>query len=141
MKKILSIIAIFFTLVFFACKKVSEGTPTEPIKNISGSWMIIKALRNGTDLTSRFDFSGFRINFSDTGYIITNPVPFIVSKNGRWHFDDPQYPFKMFFTAQSDTVKSSAILYPIVSGLRNIVISFSPGCTSNIYQYTLQKAN
>ena len=141
MKKIISVSGIILLLIVFSCQKENAVMPVEPVKEISGNWKIIKALRNGTDLTERFDFSKFRINFTDSAYTITEQVPFIVSKNGRWSFDDPQYPFKMFFTAQSDTTKSSSILYPVVDGVRNIIISFSPGCATNTYQYTLQKAN
>ena len=141
MKKLISVPVIILLLLVFSCKKENAVAPAEPVKAITGNWKIIKAVRNGADLTARFDFSAFRINFADSAYTITDQVPFIVSKNGKWSFDDPQYPFKMFFTAQSDTTKSTAILYPVVDGVRNIVISFSPGCTTNIYQYTLQKAN
>ncbi len=141
MKKIISLLGVIFFLFLFSCEKEQTAAPLEPIKTINGNWQIIKALRNGTDLTSRFDFSTFRINFTDSSYSMTDPVPFIVSKNGKWNFDDPKYPFKMSFTAQNDTTKSSTILYPVTNGVRNIIISFSPGCTSNTYQYTLQKAN
>lgn len=141
MKRIISISGIMFALIIFSCEKEHTTAPLEPVKTINGSWKIIKALRNGTDLTARFDFSAFRISFTDSTYTMSDLVPFIVSKNGRWSFDDPEYPFKMSFTAQNDTVKSSSILYPVINGVRNIIISFSPGCTSNTYQYTLQKAN
>ena len=140
MKKIISLSLLFFLLLTFSCKKENTTIPGEPVKEIGGSWKIIKALRNGTDLTNRFDFSAFRIKFADSSYTIENPVPFIVGKNGKWSFDDPTYPFKMSFTAQSDTAVSSSIQYPVTDGVRNIIISFSPGCTLNTYQYTLQKA-
>lgn len=141
MKRIMSISGVLLVLIIFSCRKEHTAAPLEPVKTINGSWKIIKAVRNGTDLTARFDFSVFRISFTDSAYTITNLVPFIVSKNGKWSFDDPTYPFKISFTAQNDTVKSSSILYPVTNGVRNIIISFSPGCTSNTYQYTLQKAN
>jgi Domain of unknown function (DUF5004) len=141
MKKIIGASVIIFLLVNFSCKKENTMIPSEPVKTINGSWKIIKALRNGTDLTNRFNFSAFRINFSDSAYTIENLVPFIVSKNGKWNFDDPVYPFKISFTAQNDVEKGSGMLYPVVDGVRNIIISFSPGCTLNTYEYTLQKAN
>ncbi|MCW3094311.1 MAG: hypothetical protein JWP81_5380 [Ferruginibacter sp.] len=141
MKKIIGTSIIILLLVNFSCKKENTAIPPEPVKTISGSWKIIKALRNGTDLTNRFDFSAFRINFSDSTYTIENLVPFIVSKNGKWNFDDPKYPFKISFTAQNSVEKGSTMLYPVVDGVRNIIISFSPGCTLNTYQYTLQKVN
>jgi hypothetical protein len=103
--------------------------------------MIIKATRNGTDITNRFDFSHFRINFSDSTYTIDSLVPFIVSKRGKWAFDDPTYPFNISFTATDSAAKSSPLLYPVTAGQRNVILTFSPGCALNSYQYTLQKAN
>lgn len=141
MKRVLSIIVLIFLLINLSCKKENTMIPPEPVKSINGNWKIIKALRNGTDLTNRFDFSSFRISFTDSTYAITNPVPFIVSKNGRWSFDDPVYPFKMSFTVQGNGPVGSTIQYPVVKGVRNIIISFSPGCTLNTYEYTLQQAD
>ncbi len=64
--------------------------PSEPVKSLSGNWQIIKATRNGTDLTARFDFSQFRIRFADSTYTIDSLVPFIVSRSGKMGlFDDP----------------------------------------------------
>jgi len=142
MLKKISIIAACMMLVaviVYSCKKEKIVIPDEPIKTIDGSWKIISALRNGTDLTNRFDFSKFRIVFSDSSYTITEPVPFIVSKNGNWSFDDANYPFRVYFRATGDTTTGSTLQYPVVKGVRNMIISFSPGCTSNIYQYTLEK--
>lgn len=136
---------IFFAIVcaasLFACKPERLVTPSEPIKELSGSWAIARATRNGTDITSRFDFSHFRITFSDSSYTIDSLVPFIVSRNGKWSFDDPQYPFNINFRATDSAAKASPLLFPVVNGKRNVIITFSPGCDLNSYQYTLQKAN
>ena len=129
------------SLVFVACKPERLLIPSEPVKDISGNWQISKATRNGTDLTTRFDFSHFRIHFSDSSYTIDSLVPFIVSHNGRWSFDDPNYPFTLSFRATDSSAKTSPLLFPVVGGQRNIIITFSPGCSANSYQYTLQKAN
>ena len=142
MLKKMSIIAaslMLLAVIVYSCKKENIVIPDEPLKEIDGSWKITQALRNGTDMTNRFDFSRFRISFADSSYTITNPVPFIVSKSGNWRFDDPNYPFRVFFRATGDTTTSSTLQYPVVKGVRNMVISFSPGCTSNTYQYTLEK--
>ncbi len=142
MLKKISIVAatvMLLAAIVFSCKKEKITYPDEPVKEVNGTWKITQALRNGTDMTSRFDFSHFRINFSDSTYTITEPVPFIVSKDGTWGFDDPHYPFRMFFHATGDTATSSTIQYPVVAGVRNIIISFSPGCRTNTYQYTLIK--
>ncbi len=141
MKKYLSIAVVFMLLISNACKKETPIIPPEPTKSINGNWKIIKALRNGTDLTSRFNFNNFRISFTDSTYALSNPVPFIVSKDGTWSFDDPVYPFRMTFKTAGGADAGSTIQYPVVKGVRNIVISFSPGCTKNTYQYTLQQAD
>jgi len=140
MKKKL-IIPILCSLCFFACKPELLVAPAEPVKNLSGSWQIIKATRNGTDLTTRFNFSQFRIHFTDSSYTIDSLVPFIVSHNGKWSFDDPVYPFKLSFQATDSSAKTSPLQYPVTGGQRNLIITFSPGCALNTYQYTLQKAN
>jgi hypothetical protein len=137
---------IFFFLMlcssgFFACRPERLTIPSEPVKDLSGNWQIIKATRNGTDLTARFDFSHFRIHFSDSSYTIDSLVPFIVSRNGKWSFDDPNYPFALSFRATDSSAKTSPLLYPVTGGQRNIIVTFSPGCSLNSYQYTLQKAN
>ena len=137
-------ILFFFALCsfgFFACKPEMLIAPSEPRKDLSGNWQIIKATRNGTDLTTRFDFSPFRIRFTDSTYTIDNPVPFIVNRNGKWAFDDPTYPFTLSFQATDSSAKTSPLLFPVTGGQRNLIITFSPGCSLNTYQYTLQKAN
>lgn len=140
MKKIILLQMMLLAAVLFACKPERLSVPAEPVKDIQGSWQVIKATRSGTDLTSRFDFSKFRIHFTDSTYTLDNLVPFIVSKNGRWAFDNPNYPFTLSFTLPDSTAQSP-FQYPVVGGQRNIIITFSPGCSSNSYQYTLQKVN
>jgi len=140
MKKIFHLQCLLLMTLLFACKPERLAVPSEPLKDIKGSWQVIKATRNGTDLTARFDFSKFRIHFSDSTYMIDSLLPFIVSKNGKWAFDDPQYPFYLSFTIPDSTARSP-LLYPVTGGQRNIIITFSPGCTANSYQYTLQKVN
>lgn len=132
---------ILCSLAFFACKPELLIAPSEPVKNLTGNWQIIKATRNGTDLTARFDFSPFRIQFTDSSYTIDSLVPFIVSHNGKWSFDDPTYPFRLSFQATDSSAKTSPLQYPVTEGQRNLIITFSPGCSLNTYQYTLQKAN
>ena len=126
--------------IFFSCRTEKLDLLNEPIKNVDGNWKIIKVTRNGTDLTSRFDFSAFRISFKDSSYTLSNPVPFLVSTNGTWRFNDPAYPFQIALTAKDSTAKVSSILYPVVGGKRNMILTLSPGCSLNAYQYTLEKA-
>jgi len=126
----------------FSCK-MEEIAAVESIKQIQGSWRISKATRNGTDITEKFDFSPFRITFNENGsYKVQYPLPFIVSGEGEYTLDDPNYPFQIKFKeAQSNKEVSSSFDYPIVEGSRNLYLTFSVGCTANTYIYTLIKNN
>jgi hypothetical protein len=143
MFRIIKTSCILFMGWFLSSCKVEHTTPlNEPMKNIAGSWGILHATRNGTDMTSGFDFSKFRIVFTDSTYAIDSLVPFIVTTHGKWAFDDPQYPFNLIFTpADSSKSIQAPFLFPVTGGVRNIILTFSPGCPSNSYQYTLQKVN
>ncbi len=141
MKKVVFILILLLNVGMFSCKTEKISVPKEPIKALNGSWKIIAATRNGADLIARFDFSKFRVNFTDSTYTIDSLVPFLVSKNGKWFFDDPVYPFSISFTTPDNLIKASQIIYPVVNGQRNLIMTISPGCISNTYQYTLQKAN
>jgi len=141
MKKISILIPALMLMMFWSCSREKFVVPGEASKSVDGTWKIVKALRNGTDLTSRFDFSHFSITFKDSSYSIDSLVPFAVEKNGTYRLDDPQYPFRMYIKQQDSSEKPIDIQYPFTDGVRSIVISFSPGCTSNTYQYTLQKIN
>jgi hypothetical protein len=116
------------------------GTAKEAVKDITGNWKIIKATRNGADLTSIVDFSQFRLNFNEGKYALVNKVPFLVSQDGTYALDDPKYPFKITFTAGgSSSPVATAFNFPIVNGARQLTITFSPGCTNNSYVYVFQK--
>lgn len=133
-----------FTLIafgFLSCQREVNIKPVESTKVLEGSWMITKALRNGTDLTHRFDFSAFRIVFDQGQYRLEHPVPFPVTKNGSFQLDDPQYPFRLYLKEGDAEAQELDMEYPVSHGVRNIIIRFSPGCSSNTYQYTLEKVN
>jgi hypothetical protein len=140
-KWIYMVLVAVLTLAVSACKTEKIVPGSEAPKDINGNWRVIKATRNGTDLTSIIDFSQFRINFTDKGYTLVNKLPFLVNKDGAFALDDPQYPFKITFTATGDKPVSTAFTYPIVNGKRQLSITFSPGCTNNSYVYVLEKAN
>lgn len=140
MKSVQYFLFIAFLTVLVSCRTEKPDMPFEPVKDLTGSWKVLQVTRNGTDLTQRFDFSNFRINFKDSAYTLANPVPFLVNTNGNWRFDDPAYPFKLALTAKDSATKFSSLLFPVVGGKRNMVLTISPGCSSNIYQYTLQRA-
>ena len=129
-------------LLFNSCHR-SEMLVPEPVKDIAGEWRIIKAVRNGVDITTLTDFTKFRIRFTtDLQYTLENPLPFVVSKNGSYSLDDPKYPFRINFsqTGINDPV-STTFTYPVVNGKRNMSFTFSPGCTANTYLYTLERLN
>ncbi|MES1249784.1 MAG: DUF5004 domain-containing protein, partial [Chitinophaga rupis] len=44
------------------------------------------------------------------------------------------------FVATDSAARSSGLQFPVTNGQRNLIITFSPGCTLNSYQYTLEKA-
>jgi hypothetical protein len=137
MKKIKN--ALVFALVTVAACQKKEQVFTESDKPLNGAWKIVKAIRNGEDITARFDFSTFRITFADSSYTLTDPVPFVVAKNGKWNFDDPQYPQTLsLLPAGSATPVNPIFRYPVVKGKRSLILTFSPGCTSNKYEYTLE---
>lgn len=139
MKNIFGLLIAFISILL-SCKK-TERLPTEPLKNPEGSWKITKAVRNGTDLTPWVNFSRFRITFQKDGaYSIESNVLFVVNGNGTWSFNDPHHPFALFFHADgSDAAVISQLAYPVVKGRRNIQLTFSPGCTANTYEYTLEQ--
>lgn len=124
-----------------ACKKQPAVPFREPIKDITGSWEIIKLTRNGEDLTSRIDLSKFRLLFNkDSTYSFEGNFPFIVSQPGTYSLDNPQYPFHISFTTKDKTIKDTLnFVYPIVNGQRQISLNISPGCSSNTYNYVFEK--
>jgi hypothetical protein len=141
------LLLILSLLIWTSCKVDKISEVVEPVKDITGSWRVIKATRNGTDITSIIDtnyysFSKFRVNFSDGKYTLVNPLPFIVTQNGTYSLDNPQYPFIITFKQTGSTTPiSTAFTYPIVDGVRVLTLVFSPGCPQNTYSYSLQKVN
>lgn len=133
------VIYLLSALLTFSCKVENNlHVATEPVKNISGTWQIIGATENGADLTKWFDFTRFRITFTDSTYTMANPLPFMVKTNGKWAFNDPQYPFSLTLTQTDSSGVTAPLVFPVVGGVRNMVLTFSPGCPQNSYQYTFQ---
>jgi hypothetical protein len=140
MKLRFPICLLIVLLIISACKRQEIAVP-EQAKDLTGEWRITKAVRNGVDITTLTDFTQFRLRFTqENQYSIEHPLPFVVSKNGSYSLDDPKYPLRITFsqTGASDQV-STGFTYPVVNGKRNLVFSFSPGCTSNTYLYTLER--
>lgn len=125
-----------------SCKVDKIAPVAESAKDISGSWKIVQATRNGTDITSIVDFTQFRVKFNNAGsYTLLNTLPFVVTADGKYSLDDPSYPFKLTFSPAGGQQTAISFNYPVVSGVRQLKMTFSPGCTSNTYIYTLVKDN
>lgn len=137
----LIIAAVVSATLFVACHRENTAIPTEPDKDITGSWHVVKIVRNNIDISAYVDLTKFSVTFKDDKtYTIDNQLPFIVSKNGNWSLDDVKYPQKISFTPQGSTAATSTNLnYPVVQGKRQMILVFSPGCVKNVYQYTLTK--
>lgn len=147
LNKINFLLVALSALIWASCK-VDKITPvSEPIKDLTGTWKVIKASRNGSDLFALVDtnvvsFNKFTITFKGNAYTLNNPLPFIVSQNGTYALDNPQYPFSIAFTQTgSSAPASTAFTYPIVNGVRVLTLVFSPGCPQNSYSYSLVKVN
>jgi hypothetical protein len=128
-------------LIASSCKTERVLPQKEALKDIAGNWQVIKATRNGTDLTGMVDFSQFRLNFANGNYTMENKLPFLVNQNGSFSLDDPQYPFKITFTPTGAQPVSTLFTYPILNGKRQLSLTFSPGCANNSYVYVLQQVN
>ena len=84
---------------------------------------------------SRFNKNNYKLTFT----IENNNIPFVANENGTWLLDDPAYPFHISFKAKdSITIGVADLSVPVVMGKRKMVITFSPGCNSNKYIYTLE---
>jgi len=128
------------------CDDTEEG-PADAFqpqaKQLTGTYQITKATRNGADITTQFDFTAFRLTFQTgndgTGtYTIENNAPFVVAKNGTWKFDNADYPFAIAFTESGSTsLNITEMLTPVVIDHAQLNLKFSPGCSANVYQYTL----
>lgn len=133
------LLLLVLTTVLGSCKMEKVSPTRESVKDISGNWKIIKATRNGADLTTLVDLSQFRINFNNGKYALLNKVPFLVSQDGSYALDDPKYPFQITFTAAGGTAVATSFDFPIVNGVRQLTITFNPGCANNSYVYVFQK--
>jgi len=134
-------LVIGLILLIASCKTEKIAPNPESVKDLTGSWQVIKATRNGSNLYSLVDFTQFKLVFDGTNYTLTNKLPFLVLQNGTYTLDDPQYPFQIAFTPTGAKQVATTFTYPIVNGVRQLTLSFSPGCPNNSYVYTFQKAN
>jgi hypothetical protein len=137
--------AVFFIIIIlivslYGCKIEKEAS-SEPIKGFKGNWRITSVTRNAEDITATVDSAGLRLTLHDDNSftIVNNNIPFVANENGTWLLDDPAYPFHISFKAKDSVSMNIADLSaPVVMGKRKMVITFSPGCNSNKYIYTLE---
>lgn len=138
-KNFISVIMVLFLFaVTNSCQKENTRIIPEAKKDIVGTWKLASVTRNGVDVTNNFDFSTFTLEFKQDGsYVVGNQAPFIISKNGTWSFDDATHPLHISFmqTGNPQPFKNE-FDYPVVEGVRRIVLTGSPGCSSNKYQYS-----
>lgn len=143
--RIVFLMTILSVMIGSSCKTEKTQIVTETVKDISGSWKIVKVVRDGTDITmyNGLDFSQFRVNFSNNTYALVNKLPFIVSQDGTYTLNDPQVPTQITFTPAGSAAVTTTFDYPITVGVRTINLTFTanPGCNNNSYVYSLQKAN
>lgn len=137
---------VVLAFMLAACSSFSDDTSPydtqESVKDVSGDWKLKTVSRNDADITDKMDFSQFVLHLnSDGSYQIDNYLPFIVSGNGTWKTDDPYMPFKMIFNENTDNKVEVELNYPIVDGERLLNVTFSPGCYSNVYTYTLERSS
>jgi hypothetical protein len=129
-------------ILFFSSCSTKKEIFVEPQKDLKGTWRISKVTRNATDITTYIDSLGFRLTLSDgDNYVLAgNNIPFLVNKSGTWTVDDPLYPYKLSFNPTDSTRTFTGDLNtPVSKGLRNLEITFSPGCRANTYVYTFEK--
>jgi len=144
-KNINFLLLILSIMIWTSCKTERISPVTESTKDLTGTWKIVGVTRNGTNLlplvdTTDINFNSFNIVFSGANYSLTSVLPFIVSQNGTYALDNPQYPFQITFKPTgSTTAVPTTFNYPIVDGVRVLSITFSPGCPQNVYIYSFEK--
>lgn len=133
--------ALAFAILAMSCATKKEVF-VEPMKTLNGTWRVSQVLRNASDITQYVDSAGFRLILQpDKTYSLeANNIPFVVNSNGTWEADDPLYPYLLAFTPKDSTTAIKAnIGTPVSKGIRNLQVTFSPGCHSNTYVYIFEK--
>ncbi len=149
MKKIIrhSLIAAMLMALATSCSTFSDDSKSydqlEARKDVSGTWVIKTASRNGVDITNDMDFTKFQLQLKADGtYHIENYLPFVVRTDGTWQTDDPTMPLEIVFKENDSAEPMSVQLnYPIIDGVRQLLITHSPGCYSNTYVYKMVKVS
>lgn len=145
MKSLLKVSLILLILILSinlnSCKEQDQHYIEGEQLDITGSWKIIEARQNGNSLIASYDFSGFRLNFNENNtYTIDNPLPFMVTENGDWQFNDPFFPTEITMNHEDGSQSYTTNFgYPLDGSRRLIHLTFDVGCISNEYEYTLER--
>ena len=145
--KIINVFIVLAAMLLASCSTFNDDTDpygaAEGVKDLSGAWKIESVSRNNIDITRAVDFSQFTLHLlADGTYHIDNYLPFVVRHNGTWAIDDPQYPFNLMFKENGkDDLTTVELKYPISSGERKLLITLSPGCSTNKYVYQLIRSD
>ena len=138
--KLVFFILLVLVVSLYSCK-IEKETSGEPVKGLNGKWRVARVIRNAEDITPTVDSTGLRLTLLDDNSftIENNNIPFVANENGTWLLDDPAYPFHISFKAKdSITIGVADLSVPVEMGKRKMLITFSPGCNSNKYIYTLE---
>ena len=140
--KLWILLLVGFTM-FTGCEDdLSSITSQEAFKDITGSWQVIELKRNGEDLSERMALADFRMDFKDDGtYSLAEELPFITRGKGNYALNDPQFPFSLLLSTEQQENHTVKFQFPVVKGQRQLSLTFSLGCTSNSYEYILERVN
>lgn len=132
---------VFMSLV--GCKEEAVFIADETAKDIAGKWRIVNLTRNGENITERIDVSKFRLIFKEDGtYSLEDKMSFAVNQPGMFKLGDPQYPFNLTLTpAGGGAPQKLKLQYPIIEGKRQLSLTLTQGCSSNVYQFNFAQTN
>ncbi|WP_158534908.1 DUF5004 domain-containing protein [Mucilaginibacter hurinus] len=141
-------IIIIMTGVMTSCKTERLKIQPESVKDITGTWKVVKAVRNGSAIFNAdglnvnygVDYAGFRVNFnSDKTFKLSNNIPFVQNSNGTFSLDNQDYTTLITLKGEGEVPVTANFNYPFAVGKRQLIINFNSGCFRNTYQYTLEK--
>jgi hypothetical protein len=138
---------LIIALFYLGCDNdvdIPDGAFDERIVDLNGSWTVSSVLQNGVDITDRMEFSRIDLQLNSnaegpSSFTIENDgLPFLVTRDGEWSYDDNIYPTQMIFTAAGES-RTAAFATPPISGGDDFTISFALGCADNTYTYLLTR--
>jgi len=143
-------LAVLFGATVMSCDSYKDSTPDtfeEADKDLTGVWQLATVSRNGIDITEALGeatVSQFKLHMNSGGtYTLENRSPFPVRVDGTWEVDDPVHPMMITFK-ESGSIGSEEkveIKYPNIKGARQLLVTHSPGCPINKYEYKFIRLN